>query len=497
MAITQTHFSQINGGLYNPVDYGATGDGATDDRSAIVLADTDGPIIFTSGTYSVQSNITISNTMTFYPGAKLKPVTGANITIRGAINAGDYQIFDISAGGTITIETEPRFAKTIWFGVVPSTLGGEIDIATNMQAAVNAVGDNGTLEIMPHRSSYFYHTTAKITLNYNQIGLYSHARISRFRTASDITIFEQTGTKYGLYMRNIQLDSGFGSAGSNSLLVLSGSFLFHLENIYVEDGALHNFAFQGICNSGKIVSCTSEAPDGGDGFNISSTSSMLNFIDCESFAAANSGFSSASGSSKYGIKFIGCRAYANQQHGFSAAGDGDEVIGCMARNNSQAAADTYSGVALGGTGSKVIGGTFLDNQGSPTQKYGVRKSNGTQIVQGISGTGNVSGLYKRANSFELTIASGAITVSGSMKHNVDTEGDASTDDLDTINGGYADYILILSPANSARTVVIKDGTGNIRCAGDFTMDHSNDYIMLYYDDFDNFWYELSRSDNAT
>ena len=495
MTQTKLAFNQINGNVVSVLDFGADPTGVADSRAALAAADTDGDFTVPSGTYLVNSNITISNNITFQAGGILKPASGVTITLNKSITAGDYQVFDVSAGGSITIAQEPKFAKSVWFGVFPSTIGSETDISSEMQAAIDSVGDNGCVEVMPHRTSYFYHVASKITMNYNQLGIYCLSRIARFRANTDITILEQTGSKFGLYMRNLQLDNGLAAAGSNSSLVLSISSLFHLENIYVEDGPKHNFFLTGLCNEGRLIGCTSENARGGDGFNLSSSAVMVKHIDCTAIGSANSGFNSATGSGKYGNKFIGCISYSNEYHGFSLAGDGDEASGCHARNNSQDTPDTYSGIALAGTGSKVIGGTFIDDQGSPTQKHGVRKSGPSQVVIGISGSGNVSELVKRASGFELTIATGAITVN-SPKHIVDTEADAASDDLDTINGGYADYILILSPANTARTVVVKDGTGNLRLAGDFTMDNSHDHIMLYYDDIDNAWYELSRSDNG-
>lgn len=94
---------------------------------------------------------------------------------------------------------------------------------------------------------------------------------------------------------------------------------------------------------------------------------------------------------------------------------------------------------------------------------------------------------------ELTIAAGVITATTSF-HNVDTEADAATDDLDTINGGSEGDILILRANDDARTVVVKDGTGNIQCAGDFSMDNVQDTIMLINNG--TAWLEISRSDNG-
>jgi hypothetical protein len=100
-----------------------------------------------------------------------------------------------------------------------------------------------------------------------------------------------------------------------------------------------------------------------------------------------------------------------------------------------------------------------------------------------------------ANGGTKTIAAGAITVAAYSYYNVDTEAAAATDDLDTISGGvYDGQMLMLRAANSARDVVLKDATGNLRLAGDFTLTHAQDRILLTFDG--SAWVELSRSDNT-
>ncbi len=94
---------------------------------------------------------------------------------------------------------------------------------------------------------------------------------------------------------------------------------------------------------------------------------------------------------------------------------------------------------------------------------------------------------------ELTIASGAITVTGSL-HTVDTEGDAASDDLTTINGGATGSLLVLRSAATARVVVLKDGGGNLLLAGDCTLNTYHDTITLIK--LGSSWYELARSNNA-
>jgi hypothetical protein len=79
---------------------------------------------------------------------------------------------------------------------------------------------------------------------------------------------------------------------------------------------------------------------------------------------------------------------------------------------------------------------------------------------------------------------------------VDTEAAAASDDLDTINGGRDGMYLELRAANSARTIVIKNGTGNIACGADFSLDNTADKWCARYDESLTKWCELSRADNG-
>jgi hypothetical protein len=83
---------------------------------------------------------------------------------------------------------------------------------------------------------------------------------------------------------------------------------------------------------------------------------------------------------------------------------------------------------------------------------------------------------------ELTIASGAVTVTRGF-HTIDTEGDAASDDLDTINGGEDGAVLVIRPVHTDRTVVVKHNTGNIvlQSGADITLDDSTDKCTLIYD----------------
>ena len=103
-----------------------------------------------------------------------------------------------------------------------------------------------------------------------------------------------------------------------------------------------------------------------------------------------------------------------------------------------------------------------------------------------------SGVTTLGSFSEVTIASGAITVTSSV-HAVDTESDAASDDLDTINGGSNGSILTLRSVTGAREVTLKDSTGNLKLAGDFTLTSANDSITLIK--YSSNWIETSRSNN--
>ena len=101
----------------------------------------------------------------------------------------------------------------------------------------------------------------------------------------------------------------------------------------------------------------------------------------------------------------------------------------------------------------------------------------------------------------VTIASGQITGTTNVM-SVDTEGSASSDDLDAADftgAGKTGANFILKAANDGRTVVVKDttsGTGVFLGAGDFSLDNGQDSIMFgaFFNLTNN--YEISRSNNA-
>jgi hypothetical protein len=95
----------------------------------------------------------------------------------------------------------------------------------------------------------------------------------------------------------------------------------------------------------------------------------------------------------------------------------------------------------------------------------------------------------------LTIASGVIAAIFE-NHLVDTEASAATDDIDTINGGIQDQIVRFRSVSSARDPTFKNGTGNIVCGADRTLSNVADEIAFRYDATASKWNMLYFADNA-
>ena len=79
----------------------------------------DSPLILPAGVHCV-----------FESGARLKPASGIAVTISGTFDAGNFQVFDISAGGTVVLSAHHEF-NPLWWGAVGD---GRTDDTAALQA---------------------------------------------------------------------------------------------------------------------------------------------------------------------------------------------------------------------------------------------------------------------------------------------------------------------------------------------------------------------------
>jgi len=119
-------------------DYGATGDGTTNDRAAFIAV-ASGQIYVPPGTYLVSADTTITAQLQFAPGAILKPASGVKINLEHIPLAGIHQIFDRSAGGAVQfVNSGTPEVYVEWWGAEGGT-GGRTDNEVPIQWAIDSV----------------------------------------------------------------------------------------------------------------------------------------------------------------------------------------------------------------------------------------------------------------------------------------------------------------------------------------------------------------------
>ena len=112
---------------------------------------------------------------------------------------------------------------------------------------------------------------------------------------------------------------------------------------------------------------------------------------------------------------------------------------------------------------------------------------------------NIFNNFVSSTPTELTLSSGVVTATR-MCHEIDTEGDAPTDDCSHIRGEGVGRLLFVQTATADRDVTFVDeqgGNGTLNMAGDFTEDGNTD-VLCFIGRFSdgNTWSEISRSNNG-
>jgi hypothetical protein len=140
------------------------------------------------------------------------------------------------------------------------------------------------------------------------------------------------------------------------------------------------------------------------------------------------------------------------------------------------ASDTYAVATITSAGRAI-----LDDADATAQRSTLGLGSiATQASSSVSITGgSIVGLTNLglATYTELTISTGEVTAT-QVFHTLDSEGDASTDDLDTITVGTSNLCL-LKLADSGRIITLKDGTGNLDIGADVEMSFDTCYLLAY------------------
>lgn len=125
----------------------ATGDGTTDDRNA--FATTASPRYAPAGRYRIGSNLTLDGSTLLAPGAVLVPDSGVTISFTGPLVAAITQVFDLSAGGTVTMSgaANPVSWASWWGAAYDGITNDSVPINQAIQSIDTSGGKGGTVAL--------------------------------------------------------------------------------------------------------------------------------------------------------------------------------------------------------------------------------------------------------------------------------------------------------------------------------------------------------------
>lgn len=197
MALTKTHNRMIEGSVVNVKDYGAVGDGVTDDASAIQAAidsigASGGEVFFPSGTYLVNAQIDLKTRLTILgeernntsikAGAAITSVlsltgTAFNVRIKHIdVNGNGLATKGVSIVGTLTSMAHLHMEDVLCSGATTTQIELEHIIYARLQSVYASGGVNAvTLTSMltsKFEQCVFYNSTAACVYILDGAGLY-------------------------------------------------------------------------------------------------------------------------------------------------------------------------------------------------------------------------------------------------------------------------------------------------------------------------------------
>ena len=282
-------------GIYSARSY-LKMDGITDDYFALynlintTINGAKAEIWFKSGTALIGSNITIPSNikLVFLSGGVLKPNTGKVITGSNTkIDAGLYQIFDLSLTGTSglsgTWDVECFYAE--WFG---ATGNGTTDDST---ALINAIAIVPTYKSLHLTKNYAIKSSLTIT-NKTYLRITGGGKITIPSGTANVTAFKMVGTCDNIEIDNLEIAGDGTTSGQYAIDNNSGQ---NISNVKIHDLNIHDvslgislnanlggtFKYAWIYNN-KLYNIIGTSPGSGYGISLAKVyyvDAYSNFID--------------------------------------------------------------------------------------------------------------------------------------------------------------------------------------------------------------------------
>lgn len=228
-------------------DFGAVGDGVTNDASAAIAMKTAvGYVRFPAGVYLIGSNTTINTPIYFDDQASVSVGSGFTLTIAEAfITAPRQQIF--SGGGYISLTGERTVnVMAEWFGVIPGNSAG--DLAPNMNKLFAACPSARECLVSIGPGSFYFKTAPNaVPRAVRLVG--SGERITNFVFMNSLSSSGDflTTAGEGVWIEGVQFTCTSGSSRrtSGSLIKLAHQYC-KVRNVWFTD------SFSGVDVSGNF-----------------------------------------------------------------------------------------------------------------------------------------------------------------------------------------------------------------------------------------------------
>jgi len=367
-------------------DYGAVGDGTTDDTTAIqntisaVGAAGGGVVFFPTGTYKISSKLTINNNAVFLQGSGRR----ASILAPTAMSTDHILFTAVQQGGLSDMAIVPSGVQT-----------GATNASIRTYDSHNIVLDN-----------FWIYDKCQTGVICDGGANQFLVTISNFEIALCASYGIQIGTATG-YAQDITIFNGLVASCYNGILMVncSGVYVTNVDTLTCTNSGVASYPATG----NKVTACffsevLCDASSAGYGFafiNNGGTVTDINVVNC--WAATNYLSGVICGTNCNGILISSSRFINNQQHGiFLQGGTNYTITGNQIGMNSMQGSSLYHGIAVSANishftiESNFIGGP-LGGIGLLTtnlQGYGVFISTGSSDYFNILGndlTGNISG----------------------------------------------------------------------------------------------------------
>lgn len=119
-------------------NFGAVGNGITDDSAALISANLADNIFFSPGTYVVKSNITFTKPVVFSAGAIIDIANGVTVAFNKGFSAGVYKVFNINGTAQVTFNSQYiTVGYPEWWGAITNVASDSTDAIKACFAALS------------------------------------------------------------------------------------------------------------------------------------------------------------------------------------------------------------------------------------------------------------------------------------------------------------------------------------------------------------------------